>query len=59
MVMGGGLEVLPERDEVHIMVAQVPQGRFDLLPGFAQPKHDAGLGGDVRVLLLESLQELE
>ena len=51
------LQILADGHEIHIRASQVIHQLADLLVAFAKPHHDAGLGEDQRVELLDLLQD--
>jgi len=54
-----GLEVLAQRQEVHLPVAQVGQHVQDLLLSLADTQHQPALGFDRRVQSLDALQQFQ
>ena len=45
-----GLEILPDRDHIHAIITEVPQGGNYFVPRFTEAKHDAGLGPHTTLL---------
>src|SRR4029453_5191651 len=56
---GAGLEILPDGEHLDLVRAHVAHDRENLLVGFAEAHHQAGLGRNLREALLELLQQLE
>ena len=59
MVVAGRREVLTDGQHLDAVRAQVAHDLNDLLVGFADADHQAGLGRHLRVALLECLEEVE
>ncbi len=53
------LQVLTEVDDLNVVGAQVVKRVQDLVAGLAEPQHEAGLGGPLRVDLVGHLQHPE
>src|SRR5258706_336825 len=58
-VVRRGLQVLADGEHVDIVRAQVAHDRQDLVIGFAEADHQAGLGWHAEILFFENLKQIE